>query len=125
MFGDHFASLRDTVSHDYHLTIEKLKMMPSLLVDEREQLIKLISSSSSVDGRRISSKIITYLIVKLCYNDSSSSTLVRLCNVMGELINPKDSAVCLQRIRHGKYVAMYVHILLVKEVHNYIYISYN
>ena len=116
MFGDHFASLCDTVSHDYHLTIEKLKMMPSLLVDEREQLVKLISSSSSVDDRRISNKIITYLIVKLCYNYSSSSTLIRLCNVMDELIDPKDSAVCLQQIRYGKYIAMYVHnnILLVR-----------
>ena len=76
-------------------------MMPSLLIDEREQLIKLLSSSSSVDVRRISNKIITYLIVKLCYSDSISSTLVRLCNVMDELIDPKDSAVCVQQIRYG------------------------
>ena len=102
IFGDHFASLCDTISHDYHLTIEKLKMMPSLLIDEREQLIKLLSSSSSSVGvRRIGNKIITYLIVKLCYSDSSSSTLVRLCNVMDELIDPKDSTVCVQQIRYG------------------------
>ena len=76
-------------------------MMPSLLIDEREQLIKLLSSSSSVGVRRIGNKIITYLIVKLCYSDSSSSTLVRLCNVMDELIDPKDSTVCVQQIRYG------------------------
>ena len=114
IFGDHFTSLCDTVSHDYHLTIEKLKMMQSLLIDEREQLIKLLSSSS-VDVRRISNKIITYLIVKLCYNYNSSSTLVRLCNVMNELIDPKDSAVCVQRIRHGKHVATYIHIIIAYE----------
>ena len=108
IFGDYFASLCDTVSHDYHLTIEKLKMMPSSLIDEKEQLIKLLSSSSLVDVKRISNIIIAYLIVKLCYNSSSNSTLVRLCNVMDELIDPKDSAVCVQQIRHGKYVATYV-----------------
>ena len=90
--------------------------MPNSLIDGREQLIKLLSSSSSVDGTRISNKIITYLIVKLCYNNSSSSTLERLCNVMDELIDPKDSAVCVQHIRHGKYVATYIctyiHIIL-------------
>ena len=33
---------------------------------------------------------------------------------MDELIDPKDSAVCVQQIRYGKYVATYVCILLVK-----------
>ena len=48
--------------------------------DGGEQLSKLISSSPA----KIKEKIITYLIVKLCYNDSDTS-LVR-CSVMDKSV---------------------------------------
>ena len=46
-----------------------------------EQLSKLISSSPA----KINEKILTYLIVKLCYNDSDTS-LIR-CNVMDKSVD--------------------------------------
>ena len=49
--------------------------------DGGEQLSKLISSSPA----KINEKILTYLIVKLCYNDSDTS-LVR-CNVMDKSVD--------------------------------------
>ena len=56
--------------------------------DGREQLSKLISSSPA----KINEKIITYLIVKLCYNDRDTS-LVR-CSVMDKSVDltGEDSA---------------------------------
>ena len=69
---DHFQSLCSVLPHNYQLTINKLKTIPQLLKDGGEQLSKLISSSSA-DVRKINEKIITYLIVKLCYNDSDTT----------------------------------------------------
>ena len=33
---------------------------------------------------------------------------------MDKLIDTKDSTVCVQQIRYGKYVVMYVHMLLLE-----------
>ena len=75
--------------------------MPQLFNDA-EQLSKMITSSSS-DVQKINEKILTYLIVKLCYNGSSIS-LERLCDVMDEsLINSTDTPCCVQQTR-GMYV---------------------
>ena len=68
-----FKSFCSVLPYNYH---EKLKSMLELLKDGGEQLSKLISSSPAKNNE----KIITYLIVKLCYNDSDTS-LVR-CSVM-------------------------------------------
>ena len=73
--------------HNYQLNIDKLKTIPQLLKDRGEQLSKLISSLPDV--RKIIERIITYLIVKLCYNDSDTS-LVRLRDVMDESIDSTD-----------------------------------
>ena len=85
----HFKSLCSILPYNYH---ERLKSIPELLRDGGEQLSKLISSSPA----KINEKIITYLIVKLSYNDSDTS-LVR-CSVM-------DDLTCTQQIRYGAYVA--------------------
>ena len=98
---DHFKSLCSVLSHNYQLTIDKLKTIPRLLKDGGEQLSKLISSSSP-DVRRINDRIITYLIVKLCYNDSNNS-LVRLCDVIDELIDSTDTTNGIQQTRCGEY----------------------
>ena len=84
---EQFKSLFSVLPHNYH---ERLNSIPELLKDGGEQLSKLISSSPA----KINGKIITYLIVKLCYNDSDTS-LVR-CSVM-------DKSVDTQQIRFGTY----------------------
>ena len=79
--------------------------MVEIIKDEGEQLSKLITLSST-DVRKINEKIITYLIVNLCYNGSSTS-LVRLCDVMDELVDLTSTHnMCIQQIRSGTYVAM-------------------
>jgi len=82
---EQFKSLCSILPHNYH---ERLKSIPELLKNGGEQLCKLISS-------KINEKILTYLIVKLCYNDSDTS-LVR-CSVMDDLTST-------QQIRYGTYV---------------------
>ena len=87
-----FKSLCSVLPDNYN---ERLKALSELLKDGGEQLSKLISSSPA----KINEKIISYLIVKLCYNDSDTS-LVR-CRVM-------DDLTCTQQIRYGTYVHKYV-----------------
>ena len=99
---DHFKSLCSVLLHNYQLTIDKLKTIPQLLKDGGEQLSKLISSLSP-DVRMINESIITYLIVKLCYNDSNTS-LVRLCDVMDESIDSTNTTSGTQQIRCGEYI---------------------
>ena len=98
---DHFKSLYSVLPHNYQLTIDKLKTIPRLLKDGGEQLSKLISSSSP-DVRRINERIITYLIVKLCYNNSDT-TLVR-CDVMDKSIVSTHTTTSIQQIRCGEYI---------------------
>ena len=62
---EHFKSLFSVLPHNYH---ERLNSIPELLKDGGEQLSKLISSSPA----KINEKIIAYLIVKLCYDDSGT-----------------------------------------------------
>ena len=101
MIEDNFQSLCNVLPHNYQLTIDKLKTIPQLLKDGGEQLSKLISSSAN--ARKINEKIITYLIVKLCYNDSDTG-LVRLCDVMDESIDATDTPTGMQQIRYCEYM---------------------
>ena len=92
---EHFHSLCNTLPQ---LTFDKLRNVTKVLNIEGEQLSKLITSATDV--RKINEKIITYLIVKLCYNRSSTG-LVRLYDAMGELINQTGTPTCVQHIRSG------------------------
>ena len=94
---EHFYSLCNALPHNYQFTIDKLKTRSLLLKGEEVALSKLISS---VDVRKINEKILTCLIVKLCYS-SSGNGLVRLCEVMDEL---SDSTSCVQQFRHGECI---------------------
>lgn len=98
---NHFNPLCNSLPSNYQSTIDKLKTMPQLLKDEEQQLSKLISSSANV--RKINERIITYLILKLSYNgsSSSSSSLARLCVLMNEFTNSTDSSSCIQLVRDG------------------------
>ena len=102
---DQFYSLCNTLPHDLQLTIDKLKTIPQLKKDGKEQLdnLKLISSSST-DIRNINAKIITYLIVKLCFNGSDTD-LTRQCNVIEELIGLTNKTTCPQQIICSKSIA--------------------
>ena len=76
--------------------------MVEIIKDEGEQLSKLITLSST-DVRKINEIIITYLIIKSCYSGISTS-LVRLCDVMDELIDHTSTSTCVRQIRHGMYI---------------------
>ena len=63
----------------------------------------MIATSSSSDARKINEKILTYFIVKLCYNGSGTS-LVSPCDVMDESwIDSTDTPTCVEQIRCGMY----------------------
>ena len=80
-----------------HSTQGRLK--PGLLKDGGEQLSNLVSTSSA-NIRNINERIITYLIVKLCYNDTDTG-LVRLYDVMDESI---DRHTDMQQCRYGECI---------------------
>ena len=123
---DHFQSLCSVLPHNHQLTIDKLKTIPQLLKDGGEQLSKLISSSSA-DVRKINEKIMTYLIVKLCYNDSDTS-LVRLCDVMDESIDSTDTPTGMQQIRYCEYTYMLTLITVIierKQIHKIFILNCN
>ena len=107
---EHFNSLCDTLPYNHHFTINKLKTVPQIMMDDGEQFSKLITPSST-DVRKINEKIITYLIIKLCYNGSDTS-LVSLCDVMDELIDHTGSLTCVQQIRYGMYMLNIHSVLL-------------
>ena len=90
---EHFNSLCNTLPCNHQLIVNKLKTVPHLSQDGREQLCKLISSSAD---RKINQTIITYLFVKLCYNGSSTSPGLKKYNVLGRLIGPTDTTTGLQ-----------------------------
>ena len=100
-----FSSLCNTLPHNYQSTIDKLRNVVQIIKEDGEQLTKLIISCTDV--RKIDEKIITYLIIKSCYSGSDTS-LVRLCDVMDELIDPTGTPTCVQQIRHGMYVSVYI-----------------
>ena len=99
VLGENFISLCDTLPCNYQSIISKLSAVPVLLKDGGVQLSKLIASSAT-DVRKINEKIITYLIVKLCCYGSDTS-LVRLCDVLDELMDPTGIRMCVQQIRSG------------------------
>ena len=75
---ENFKSLCSLLPHNYH---ERLKSISELLKDGGGQLSKLISSSPA----KINEKIITYLIVKLCFSDRNDSLVS--CNVIDKSVD--------------------------------------
>ena len=113
VLSEHFNSLcsANALPYNYQLTVDKLRNMVQIIKDEGEQPAKLITSLST-DVRMINEKIITYLIVKLCYNGNNSSSLVQLCDIMDELIDSTGTPSCVQQIRHGMYIYYYCYYLM-------------
>ena len=94
----HFNLLCTNLPHNHQLIISKLKPISQLFKDGDKQLSRLISLSADVT--RINEKIITYLIVKLCYNGSDTD-LVRPCDVMKGVIDSSGAPTCVQKVRCG------------------------
>ena len=95
-----FPLLCKCLPDDYQSTLVKLKSVPQLSDDDHQQLGTMISPSCQ--AIQVNEKIITFLVVKLCYNGSNSS-LVRLCDVMDYLIESNEStaADCMLQVGPG------------------------
>ena len=85
---EHFSQFCNCSCDDYQFTLEKLKGLPQLSIEDHQQLGAVISSSCDV--QLVNEKIFTFLIVKLCYNGSSGG-LAGLCDVMDNLIGSGKS----------------------------------
>ncbi|XP_065895728.1 uncharacterized protein [Dysidea avara] len=90
---ENFSLLCNCLPDDYQSTLVKLKRLSQLSNDDHQQLRTMISSSSR-EAQLVNEKIVTFLIVKLCYNGSSDS-LVGLCDVMDRLILSDQPAGCV------------------------------
>ena len=99
MLDHYFPLLCKCLPDDYQSTLEKLKSLPRLSTNDHQQLGTMISSC---EAQLVNEKIVTFLIVKLCYNGSSDS-LVELCDVMDNLVETDQSAGCVQQLRSGKW----------------------
>jgi len=100
LLDQYLPLLCNCLSDDYQSTLEKLKIVPQLSNDDHQQLATIISSSRN--AKLANEKIVTFLIVKLCYNGSTNG-LVELCDVMDNLIESDQSASCVQQVTSGKY----------------------
>jgi len=99
ILDEHFSLLCNCLPDDYQSTLIKLKSLPQLSNDDHQQLNSMISSSRGV--QLVNEKIVTFLLIKLCYNGSGSG-LVGLCDVMDNLTESKQSASYVQQVRHGE-----------------------
>jgi len=99
ILNQYFPLLCKCLPDDFKSTLDKLKSVPQLSNDDHQQLGTMISSS--YEAQLVNEKIVTFLIVKLCYNGSSGS-LVGLCDLMDNLVESDQSAGCVQQLRCGK-----------------------
>ena len=102
-----FSLLCNCLPDDYQSTLVKLKSIPQLSEDDHQQLGTMISSSC--EAILVKEKIITFLIVKLCYNGSGGS-LVVLCDVMSNLIESEELIHCVREALCGKLPTNFYHI---------------
>ena len=100
LLEDQFYLLCNTPPYNCQLNTDKLKAIAQLNEDGKAQISKLLSSSTDV--REANEKIITYLIIKLCYNGSDTN-LARLCDIMKEMNDSTNMATCTQHITCGKF----------------------
>ena len=86
------------LTDDYQSTLSKLKSLPQLSNDDHYQLGTMISSSC--EAQLVKERIVTFLVVKLCFNGNGDS-LVGLCDVMDNLTKSGQSATRVQNNRSG------------------------
>ena len=99
LLDQYFPLLCNCLPDDYQSILVKLKNVPQLSDDDHQQLGTMISSSC--EAILVNEKIVTFLIVKLCYNGSSGS-LVGLCDVMENLVESDQSASSVQQVKSSK-----------------------
>ena len=94
ILDEHFSILCNCLPDDYQSTLVKLKSFSQLSSDDHQQLGAVISSSC--EAKLVNEKIVTFLILRLCYNG--------LRDVMDNLIecdhDQSPAAGCVQQ--HGK-----------------------
>ena len=93
-----FHLLYNCLPDDYLSALVKLKSVPQLSNDDHQQLGTMISSSC--EAQLVNEKIVTFLIVKLCYNGSGGS-LDGLFDVMDNLCQSDPSAGCVEEFKNG------------------------
>lgn len=103
-----FSPLCDCLPQDYQSTIEKLKSFQQFADVEQQRQLESLIPAALTDISAINEKILTFLVMNLCY-DASSGGITRLCDIMEQLIEFSESTSCVQEIRCGMYVRTYVH----------------
>jgi len=99
ILDEHISLWCNSLPDDYLFTLVKLKSLPQLSNDDHQQLDTMISSSC--EAQLVNEKIVTFLIVKFCFNGSGDS-LGRLCDVIDNLTESGQSATRVQQVRSGK-----------------------
>jgi len=96
--NQYFHLLCNCLPDDYQSTLDKLKSISQLSNDDHQQLGTMISSSC--EAQLVKERIVTFLVVKLCFNGNGDS-LVGLCDVMDNLTKSGQSATRVQNNRSG------------------------
>jgi len=99
MVDDNFSLLCNCLPDNYQSTLVKLKSLPLISNEDHQQLDTIVSSSPA---QQANEKIVTFLLVKLCYNGSSGS-LAKFCDVMDNLVESDELADCVREVLCGKY----------------------
>ena len=90
----------------------KLKSLPQLSTEDYQQLGTIISSPSC-EVQLVNEKIVTFLVIQLCYNGNGGS-LVELCNMMDSLVEP-ELAGCVREVLFGKLDTIYTVLCSLKK----------
>ena len=95
-----FSPLCDCLPQDYHSTIAKLKSFPQFAGMEHQCQLNSLIPPALTDISVINEKILTFLVMNLCYNTNSGG-ITKLCDVMEQLIEFSECPSCVQEIRCG------------------------
>jgi len=98
ILDDNFYLLCNCLPDNYQSTLVKLKSLPQISDEDHQQLDTIMSSNPA---QLANEKIVTFLIVKLCYNGSSDS-LAKFCSVMDNLVESGEMADCVREVLCGK-----------------------
>ena len=103
ILDENFYLLCNCLPDNYQSTLVKLKSLPQISNEDHQQLDTMVSSSPV---QLANEKIVTFLIVKLCYNGSTGS-LAEFCDVMDNLVESDELADCVREVLCGKPYHVY------------------
>jgi len=107
-----FSPLCDCLPQNYQSTIEKLKSFPQFTGVEQQRQLNSLIPVTLTDVQEINEKILTFLVMSLCY-DNSSGGITRLCDIMEQLIEFSESSSCVQEIRCGMLTLALCNVMIV------------